>query len=178
VGAGNILCGTSVDGPKELSMAERRDLRLYGAPSDHQPLAWQWVDDRLREPGTMWVTAVTEGYPHPRPVWGVWHQERLYLSIGTPAIRRALAVDPRLTVHLDSGTDVVIVEGRAVSGAPDGGETSPQVLAAYDAKYDWSYDAVQYGWLTEVRPERILAWRAAGPAGRDGFTESGRWVFE
>ena len=154
-------------------MPERRDLRLYGAPSDHQALAWPWVDGRLREPGTMWVTAVSDGYPHPRPVWGVWHQDRLYLSIGTPAIRRQLTVDPRLTVHLDSGTDVVIVEGRAVPGT----ETAPDVLAAYDAKYDWSYDAAQYGPLTEVHPERVLAWRSAGPAGRDGFTESGLWLF-
>ncbi len=155
-------------------MAERRDLRMYGAPSNHQPLAWQWVEDRLKEPGTLWVTAVSDGYPHPRPVWGVWYQERLHLSIGTPSIRRQLTVDPRLTVHLESGTDVVIVEGRVVLGST----TSPEVLEAYNVKYDWTYDAAAYGQLTELRPERILAWRAAGPAGRDGFTESGRWVFE
>jgi len=152
----------------------RRQLRMFGAPTVQEPLAWASVEARLAEPDTLWVTAVSDGYPHPRPVWGVWHRDRLFLSIGTPSIRRQLRVDPRLTVHLDSGTDVVIIEGRAVAGA----KTAPEVIAAYDAKYDWKYDVVQYGHLTEVQPETIVAWQAAGPAGRDGFTEVGKWVFE
>ena len=53
-----------------------------------------------------------------------------------------------------------------------------EVIDAYDAKYDWTYDAVEYGQLTEVRPQTIIAWRAAGPAGRDGFVESGKWFFD
>jgi hypothetical protein len=40
--------------------------------------------------------------------------QRLLLSIGTPSTLRALLADPRVTVHLDSGTDVVMIEGRAV----------------------------------------------------------------
>jgi len=155
-------------------MADRKELRMYGAPTDHQPLAWNWVEGRLAEPGTMWVTAVSDGYPHPRPVWGVWYRDLLHLSIGTPSIRRQLLTDPRLTVHLDSGTDVVIIEGRATLPA----QTSAEVLAAYDAKYDWKYDAAQYSPLVELHPQTVMAWRAAGAAGRDGFTESGSWAFD
>jgi hypothetical protein len=147
---------------------------MYGAATEHEPLSWPWVEDRLSEPGTMWVTATSDGFPHPRPVWGVWYRDRLHLSIGTPSIRRRLSVDPRLTVHLDSGTDVVIVEGHAVLGS----ETDDHVLQAYNAKYDWSYDVEQYGPLTQVRPQTVLAWRAAGPAGRDGFTASAKWSFD
>lgn len=146
---------------------------MYGAPVAHEPLAWQWVEGRLREVGTVWVMAVSNGYPHPRPVWGVWHRDLMHLSIGTPSIRRQLEIDPRLTVHLDSGTDVVIIEGRAVAVS----ETAADVLEAYDAKYDWAYDAAQYGQLTELHPETVFAWRAAGPAGRGGFRESGKWAF-
>jgi hypothetical protein len=151
----------------------RRALHMYGAPSTHAPLAWQWVEDRLSEVGTLWVTATSVGYPHPRPVWGVWHRELLHLSIGTPSIRRQLLTDPRLTVHLDSGTDVVIIEGQAVPYP----QTSDDVIQAYNAKYDWDYDVEQYGQLTEVHPQTLVAWRTAGPAGRDGFRESGKWVF-
>jgi hypothetical protein len=147
---------------------------MYGAPSTQPALEWQWVEDRLREAGTFWVAARSDGFPHPRPVWGVWYRDRLHLSIGTPSIRRRLLGDSRLTVHPDSGTDVVIVEGRAEPPAP----TAAEVIDAYDAKYDWTYDAVEYGQLTEVRPQTIIAWRAAGPAGRDGFVESGKWVFD
>jgi hypothetical protein len=32
----------------------------------------------------------TPGHPHPRPVWGIWSQQRLHLSIGSPAILGAI----------------------------------------------------------------------------------------
>ena len=96
----------------------------------------------------------------------------MYLSIGTPLTARLLAEDPVVTVHLESGTDVVIVEGAAAGSVDD-----PAVLADYDRKYDWSYDLAEYGALTCVAPETILAWRAAGFAGRDGFQQVGRWTF-
>lgn len=51
------------------------------------------------------------------------------LSIGTPITSRVLAADPVVTVHLDSGTDVVIVEGHAL-----GSVVEPAVLADYDRK--------------------------------------------
>jgi hypothetical protein len=65
---------------------------MYGAATEHEPLSWPWVEDRLSEPGTMWVTATSEGFPHPRPVWGVWYRDRLHLSIGTPSINAAGSV--------------------------------------------------------------------------------------
>jgi hypothetical protein len=86
--------------------------------------------------------------------------------------RQALAVDPAVTVHLDSGTEVVIVNGR-MSGSSD----DAKILAEYDEKYDWSYDLTQYWPLTGISPEAVLAWRTAGWAGRDSFQQSGRWVF-
>lgn len=100
------------------------------------------------------------------------HGECLYLSIGTPATRQALAHDPVVTVHLDSGTDVVIVEGRAGGQASEG-----EPVHAYNLKYDWSYETEQYGPLQCVEPAVVLAWRAAGWAGRESFQETGRWRF-
>jgi hypothetical protein len=108
-------------------------LRLYGGPSNTPSLDWAWVDGQLRSAGTYWVVARTPGHPHPRPVWGVWRNDRLCLSIATPATRRALERDPVVTVPLDSGTDVVIVEGRVLSRVSE-----PDVIAAYDEKYDWT----------------------------------------
>ncbi len=151
---------------------ERAPLRLYGKPSDKSELDWEWVDGQLSAAGTYWVTARTNGHPHPRPVWGVWSGQRLHLSVGTPRTAGALAADPTVTVHLDSGTEVVIVEGRAVGSSSD-----PAVLASYDRKYDWSYDLSLYGSLTCVAPETVLAWRTAGWAGRESFQQTGRWRF-
>ena len=93
-------------------MPQSSPLRLYGTESDKPVLEWAWVDDQLRQAGTYWVVARSPGHPHPRPVWGLWDTGQLHLSIGSPSTLRALALDPTLTVHLDSGTDVVILEGR------------------------------------------------------------------
>ena len=147
-------------------------MRIYGHVSDHQALEWSWVDARLNEAGTYWATARTDGHPHPRPVWGVWASRCLHLSIGTPITRAALALDPTVTIHLDSGTDVVIVEGRVVASTTD-----PDVIAAYDRKYDWTYDVEEFGSLICVAPTAILAWQVTGWAGRGSFQRSARWDF-
>jgi hypothetical protein len=154
-------------------LGEWQSLRFYGSPADHEPLAWTWVEGQLLASGIYWTVARSDGHPHPRPVWGVWQSSRLYLSIGTPALRSALDVDPAIAVHLESGTDVVIVEGSA-----EGRSDDARVIAAYDEKYDWSYDVAEYGPLTAVTPKRVLAWQASGWAGRESFTRSGRWAFD
>lgn len=147
-------------------------LRLFGTVSDRPLLEWDWVDRRLTEAGTYWVTArPSSGHPHPRPVWGVWSERALILSIGSPVLAGALRRDPRITVHLDSGTDVVIVEGTAqVMSEPD-----LKLMEAYNAKYEWTYSYDEYGPLTRVDSTVVMSWRSAGWAGRDGFESVGRW---
>jgi hypothetical protein len=125
--------------------------RFYGQPSDHDPLEWSWVDGQLLAAGIYWVVAGSDEHLHPR---------------------RALAVDARVTVHLESGTDVVIMEGRSESPCDD-----DRVIAAYDQKYDWSYDIAEYGPLTAIAPLTVLAWQVAGWRGGESFQRSGRWEF-
>jgi hypothetical protein len=79
-----------------------------------------------------------------------------------------------VTVHLESGTEVVIVEGSATL---EPGTVTPASLAAYDDKYDWTYDAETYGPFTRVDPTTVLAWRTAGWAGRESFQQTARWSF-
>ena len=146
---------------------------MYGVASEVDELEWPWVLAELAAAGTYWVVARSPRHPHPRPVWGVWFGEALHVSIGSPVLARQLATDPAVTVHLDSGTDVVVVEG-AVSAPSD----DAPLIAAYDAKYDWHYDVGEYGPLTTIRPAVVLAWRSAGWAGRDGFRGAGRWRFD
>jgi hypothetical protein len=151
----------------------RRVLRMYGQASEHPPLEWEWVVAQLESAPTYWVIARTDGFPHPRPVWGLWLGDELHLSIGSPVIRNALSTDQRVTIHLDSGTDVVVVEGRVVPAS----STEQAVLAAYDAKYDWQYEEAQYGPISRVAPQSVMAWRAGGWAGRESFRETGSWTF-
>jgi hypothetical protein len=148
-------------------------LSFYGSQSDCAPLEWPWVDEQLARAGTYWVVPRGRGAPHPRPVWGVWHDRRLLLSVGSQVVARQLHDDPTVTVHLESGTDVVIVEGRV-----DGQSVDAAAIEQYDSKYEWSYTIDEYGPLTVVAPSIVLAWRSAGWAGRDGFQSAGRWRFD
>jgi hypothetical protein len=150
----------------------RATLRLYREPSDTPSLDWEWVDDQLTVAGTYWVVTPTQTQPHPRPVWGIWRDDRLHLSVGSPTLADTMLPTTPVTVHLDSGTDVVIVEGHVA-----GPSTDSELIAAYDAKYTWEYEVEQYGPLTTIVPTEILAWRSGGWAGRDGFQETGRWTF-
>lgn len=149
-----------------------RQAHFYGHPADHGPLDWSWVESELLRSGTYWVVARNGGHPHPRPVWGTWHSDTLFLSIGSPFLLQAVAEDPLVTVHLESGSDVVIVEGNIT-----GFSTDAEVIAAYDEKYDWSYDVAEYGPLVVASPAKVLAWQAAGWAGRESFRRSGSWLF-
>ena len=143
---------------------------MYGQPSEADALDWAWVDGQLREAGTYWAVARGAGLPHPRPVWGVWSDHHLNLSIGSLVLATALTRDRAVTVHLDSGTDVVIVEGEAT-----GPITDAELIDSYADKYGQPYDVETYGPLTRIVPTTVIAWRAAGWAGRDGFRQAGRW---
>lgn len=145
---------------------------MFGSRAEHFGLDWEWVEGELVDADAYWVAAAGTGHPHPRPVWGVWEANCLYLTVGSPTIRSALATDAAVTVHLGGSTDVVIVEGRSAGSSDDRG-----VVTAYNTKYDWDYAIADYGPFAVVEPKKVMAWRAAGPAGRDGFQQTGRWRF-
>jgi Pyridoxamine 5'-phosphate oxidase len=150
---------------------------MYGTPAMHDDLPWEWVVGQLRSSGTYWVVPRGgAGAPHSRPVWGVWRDDELLLTIGSPVLRRELASDPIVTVHLDSGTDVVVVEGTA--SVADGADLIAGFIEDYDPKYDWSYDLDDLGPPMRITPVTVIAYRSGGWAGREGFRQSGKWVFE
>ena len=145
-------------------------LTMYGARSDLPGIDWSWVAGQLERAAAYWLTAPTSGHPHPRPLWGIWHVDRLQLSIGSPVLSAATEARIPVTVHLGHVTEVVIVEG-VVAGTT----AEPDVLEAYDRKYDWHYTVAEYGPLTTIEPVKVMAWRSGGWAGRDGFEAAGRW---
>ena len=141
-------------------------------------LTWDEVVARFSAAPCWWVATSGADGPHAVPVWGVAVAGVLhfYGEAGTVRSRNLLA-DPRLVLHLESGSSVLIVHGTAAPGRPAGED--PDVVAAYAAKYsdptDLEYlpDAPGMGaaLLWTVDPVRAVAWEL----GTSQDWENRRW---
>jgi hypothetical protein len=122
---------------------------------------WSWVEQQLTGARSYWIcTTRDDGRPHAMPVWAVWVADALLFSTDPSSLKgRNLAARPDIVVHLDSGDDVVVLEGRV---SPMASSRLPAFVDAYDAKYGHRVDTdnVDYG-LYELAPDRVLAWREA-----------------
>src|SRR6185436_8390781 len=110
----------------------------YGVPKTIKgTLPWSHAVERLEKSHNYWIgTAGQGGKPHTMPTWGVWVDDTLYFG-GGPQTRwsRNLVENPQVAVHLESGDDVVILEGAVgrISDAHDPRLT--RIDDAYEAKY-------------------------------------------
>jgi PPOX class probable F420-dependent enzyme len=111
-----------------------------------EPVRWERVEQQLRDARNYWLATVrADGRPHAMPVWGVWVGGALWFGTGLESVKgRNLARDPRCTVHLESGDDVVILEGIAERAEDD------SAYAAYSKKYDMPADAESFAALPQV----------------------------
>ena len=150
----------------------------YGVPQNMEGvLSWEHVIERMQESLNYWIsTTRPDGRPHVTPVWGVWHAGCFYFD-GSPKTRRVrnLTINPAVVVHLESGDEVVILEGQARQVASPPRALTEPLSAAYCNKYaelGYAPDPDQWdgGDLFEVRPVKVMAWTKFP----DNVT---RWVF-
>src|SRR6266568_5320871 len=73
-----------------------------------------------------------------RPLWGVWLDDTFFFSTGSLAAQN-LATRPAITVHLESGSEVVIIEG--VAGPVSDTVLVERVVSLYNQKYTWNVDS-------------------------------------
>lgn len=102
------------------------------------------------------------------PVWGV-AVDGVLSFYGAPTLVRSrnLAADPRLVVHLEDGEDPLILHGRAVARGL--ASASPDLVAAYRAKYTFEQDAdyllgtpyAEGVTRYDIEPGTALAWKVA-----------------
>ncbi len=134
-------------------------------------LPWGFISKRMAAARNYWLaTASPEGIPHASPVWGIWFGERFYFSTGQSSRKgRNLASNPRLVLHLESGDEVVILEGM-VETVPAGSEFD-RLDEAYFAKYGVH--------LTTDNPVyRLVAHKAMAWREHDFPTSATRWHFD
>ncbi|MSQ13998.1 MAG: pyridoxamine 5'-phosphate oxidase [Dehalococcoidia bacterium] len=136
-------------------------------------LAWSAVRDRLTNARNYWgATTRPDGRPHVMPVWGLWLDETFCFSTDVQSRKgRNLAAHANAVAHLESGDDVVIVEGsvEVVTGPAALGRFAD----AYDAKYHFRPDVSSpAARVYRLRPAVAFAW------GEKDFTKSAtRWSF-
>jgi hypothetical protein len=85
----------------------------YGQPEKGRTLDWASVERKLVSASNYWLaTTRPSGAPHVTPVWGVWVDATLYFD-GIPTARwaRNAARNPAASAHLESGDEVVILDG-------------------------------------------------------------------
>lgn len=82
-------------------------------------LSWRWVESRFRSAHNYWAaTTCSDGAPHSVPIWGVWVDGVFYFGTDRGARKsRNLLREPRVVIHLESGEDTVIMNGRAAEVA-------------------------------------------------------------
>jgi PPOX class probable F420-dependent enzyme len=154
----------------------------YGIAQDEEgQLPWSWAEEQLAASRNYWIcTTRPDGRPHAMPVWGVWVDGAVYFSTGRQTVKaRNLAANPALTVHLESGDECVVLEGRAevVSDAAALGPAD----AAYAAKYQDAQTGEPYHLIQpepsdspifRVRPAVAFGWHE-----RDFPQSATRWRF-
>jgi hypothetical protein len=112
-----------------------RFARGYGVPPDPEGmLAWSWAEEQLEASRNYRVVFVRpDGGPHSAPVWGLWVDGAVLFSTSPDSRKgRNLARDPRVVINLESGDDVVILEGEVETIALD-----DRLADLYEAKYDY-----------------------------------------
>lgn len=158
-------------------LAQRPDMQHYGVSSDADGLLpWSFASQQLAAARNYWIsTTRPNGRPHATPVWGVWLDDVLYFGAEAGSVKvRNLAANPALVVHLESGDDVVILEGEAEWLAAADPNLWERIASDYAAKYDGfrpDPPTSQQPFIV-LRPKKALGWLE-----KDFVRSATRWRF-
>ena len=91
------------------------------------------------------------------PIWGAWVDEVIYFDgIYTARWAQNMTANPAISVHLESGSDVVIVDGVGDDATPEAG-VSAKIVAQWSAKYGRLIPDPSKG-MFRLRPRQIRTW--------------------
>ena len=145
---------------------------MYQGKKREKFLPWSHAEERLARSRNYWIcTSRPDGRPHSAPVWGFWHEGALYFGTHRESRKaRNIAQNPRVSVHLESGDDVVIVEGDA--DKVDLRALARQLDAVCRKKYGMPMTVMPDSMAFRVRPRIVLAWTE-----KDFPNNATRWQF-
>lgn len=137
-------------------------------------LPWSFVEERMRASHNYWIASTrADGRPHAAPVWGLWHEGGFYFSTGEHSRKgRNLDANPAVSVHLESGDEVVILEG--VVNAITDAKLRNSLNKKYKLKYGMGMEGPESpGLILGLILQRAFAWRE-----KDFPQSATRWIFE
>ena len=133
-------------------------------------LQWSFAEARLRDAHNYWLcTTRADGRPHAVPVWGLWSARAFTFSTDPSSTKaKNIGRNPSVVVHVESGDEVVIVEGVAAEVA---------LTPALDRQYFRKYAVHLIGFpapsvIFRVAPVTVSAWREA-----EFSASTTRWSF-
>jgi len=141
----------------------------YGVPETAEgQLSWATIEEKLRAATEFWMaTTRPDGRPHVVPRWGAWVDGHFYYD-GSPQTRHVqnLLRNPNTVLHLESGTDVTILEGESRQSEPVALELGTRIAAEFSRKYkEKGYEPEPSAWsgpdaggLCVFTPRKALAW--------------------
>jgi len=142
----------------------------YGVPVDAEGMrSWSEVEQQLVAATHVWLaTTRSDGRPHVVPRWGVWLDGRFWYDGSPDTIHaRNLRSNSACVLNLESGADVVIVEGTSQPSEPIRGELGERLSEAFAWKYGsrgylpepdaWS--GPEAGGMLVLTPQKAMAWR-------------------
>ena len=149
---------------------------MPGGPPEGPPEptgTWDDVAAKLAAARNYWLcTTRPNGRPHAAPVWGLWLDGAVVFGTDASSRKgRNLAARPSAVVHLESGDDVVVLEGTVRKLA--GPDVFARVSPAYAAKYAVDLEeAGSGGALYALAPAVALTWSES-----DYVATATRWEF-
>ena len=132
---------------------------------------WEWVAEQMTVAENYWLcsvrppsTAAQGGRPHVVPRWGAFIDNKFYYD-GSPETRHARNINenPHVTLHLENGYKVVIMEGTSKPAGKPEPEFAKRLAEAITKKYagqGYSPEPTQWdeGGLYVFTPRQCLAW--------------------
>jgi hypothetical protein len=149
---------------------------LYGLKARKNYLPFSHAEQRLEVSRNYWIcSARPDGRPHSIPVWGFWMDGAVYFGTARSSHKaRNLAHNRAVSIHLESGDDVVILEGSVIEVDLADETTLKKLDAASREKYKMPLmtvpgESVFYC----LRPRVVLAWME-----KDFPNTATRWTFD
>ena len=158
--------------PPEAKVGRPHVPPIYGLKKNKSYLPWSHAEERLTKSRQYWIcTGRPDGRPHSIPVWGFWLDDALYFGTARSSRKaRNLAHNPAVSVHIEAGDAVVILEGEVI-------EISDRLMfkkldTASRAKYKMPLMVGPENVVYCLRPRIALAWTE-----KNFPSDATRWEF-